>query len=231
MKRHFAVKRLIALIQFSLVYLFVFNPWSSFPYTFVIITVTILLVSYLYDGSSKGVGFKSDKSIFLVLRTSVLLFLIVEPIFDFIIQPLINKLTGEVVDYTTFQSLAGDLSSFIKILSNVLLSAAMGEEVLFRGFLFRQFNQILPEFKFKNQTIILISAILFSLPHWYQGLSGLLMTFIFGLFFASVFVIYKYNLWITIVLHALVDTLFLWLAYNNHLGYYNYAYQWLWGCW
>ena len=97
------------------------------------------------------------------------------------------------------------------------LSAAIGEELLFRAFTFSQLKRIIGDQKI---VIIIISAILFSLPHLYQGSSGLAITFLFGLVFA--FIYYKYqNIWINILVHGLIDTLFLTLSFSDHIEFYN----------
>jgi len=213
--------KILALIQLILIYGFIFNPWTSFPYTFILIIFFIFIITYWSDKSLSKIGFKSNISFFKIIGIGLLLFAVLEPILDFIVQPLVNKLTGEIADYSTFQSVANNFPKYSKYFLYILISAGFGEEILFRGFLFRQFNIIFPEFKYKTALIIILSAILFSLPHLYQGLSGLIMTFIFGLIFAIVYVKSNYNLWITIILHGLVDTMFITLAYYDKLGYYK----------
>ncbi len=221
--------RLTAILQILLVYVFVFNPWTSFPYTFFIIIISILALVYWSDKSFTKVGLISNHNLFKTIGTAVILFLATSPILDFIIQPLVTKVTGNAVDFSAFEPLAHNFKLYRKYVLYVLISAAIGEEILFRGFLFRQLNIILPEFKLKTQTMILISAILFSIPHWYQGLSGIIMTFIFGVLFATVYVKFNYNLWINIILHGLIDTLFLTLAYYEKLDYYLLGNDFLFG--
>jgi len=213
--------KIFALIQLILIYGFIFNPWTSFPYTFVIIIIAIFIITYWNDKKLSEIGLKSNISFFKIIGIGLLLFVVLEPILDFIVQPLVNKLTGDIADYSAFQSIANNFPKYSKYFLYILISAGFGEEILFRGFLFRQFKIILPEFKLKTTFIVILSAILFSLPHLYQGLSGLIMTFIFGLIFAIIYVKSNYNLWITIMLHGLVDVMFITLAYYDKLDYYN----------
>ncbi|CAM1374183.1 CPBP family intramembrane glutamic endopeptidase [Tenacibaculum xiamenense] len=221
--------KLVSILQALIVYSFVFNPWTSFPYTFIIIIISILVLVYWTDKTFAKIGFILSHSILKTIGIALTIFLITSPILDFIIQPLVNKVTGDTVDFSAFQALAHNFKLYSKYALFVLISAAFGEEILFRGFLFRQLNIILPEFKFKTQTMVFVSAILFSIPHWYQGLSGLIMTFIFGILFATVYVKFKYNLWVTIILHGLIDTLFLTLAYYEKLDYYVLGNDFLFG--
>jgi len=215
--------KLFAFVQLILIYGFIFNPWTSFPYTFIIIVIAIFLFTYWNDKTLSGIGFKSNTRFVKTIGIGILLFVTLEPILDFIVQPLVNKLTGEIPDYSSFQSIANNFPKYSKYAIYILISAGLGEEILFRGFLFRQLGILLPDFKFKTLLIVILSAILFSLPHLYQGLSGLVMTFIFGLIFAIIYLKSNYNLWITIILHGLVDTMFITLAYYDKLDYYNLA--------
>lgn len=212
--------RLFAIIQLLFVYGLILNPWTSFPYTFIVIVITIILITYWNDKTLSTIGLKYKYSFLKIIGVALLLFLLVEPILDFIIQPLVNKITGEIVDYSAFQSLENNHPKYLKYFFFTLISAGFGEEILFRGFLFRQFKIILPKFKLKALVILLLSALLFSLPHLYQGLSGLIMTFIFGVIFGIIYIKTNYNLWIPIVFHCLVDTMFLTLAYFGKLYYY-----------
>ncbi|NNE16823.1 MAG: CPBP family intramembrane metalloprotease [Saprospiraceae bacterium] len=51
---------------------------------------------------------------------------------------------------------------------------------------------------------IIASTIWFGLGHYYQGVSGILVTFLLGLLLFSVFLITK-NIWITMIVHATLD--------------------------
>ena len=97
------------------------------------------------------------------------------------------------------------------------ISAAFGEELLFRAFAFVQLRKM-----FGNNKImlVLLSAILFSLPHLYQGISGLILTFLFGIAFGLIYIRYN-NIWINIIVHGLIDTVFMTLAYLGMLSFYN----------
>ncbi|MEN3324964.1 CPBP family intramembrane glutamic endopeptidase [Mariniflexile soesokkakense] len=180
-----------------------------------------MIFTYWKHHSWSEVGFKTDLGILKIIGSALLLFVIIEPIFSFIIQPIINWIANESPDYSIFQSIAHDSSKYLKYLLFIWISAAIGEELLFRGFMFMQFKHILPEYKHKTVSMILISALLFSLPHAYQGLSGLLTTFVFGIIFGAVYVKYNYNLWITILIHGLIDSVFITLAFMDKLDYYN----------
>ncbi len=215
-------QKVIALIVLSCIYGFVFNPWSSFPFTFIIIIISILIYTYIEDKSLKQIGLNPNTSILNTLKTVIVYTIITIISVDFIIQPGINKLVNKPVDYSSFEVLKNNYSLYIKYVIYVIISAAIGEEILFRGFVFRQLNIVLNKVKFKTEIITIISALLFSLPHFYQGFTGLIITFIFGILFAIIYVKSNYNLWTSIITHGIIDVIFLTLAYYDKLDYYTF---------
>lgn len=88
----------------------------------------------------------------------------------------------------------------------ILLSlvVAFSEEITFRGF-------ILTRFKLLTNSYwpgVILSSAAFSLGHLYQGLAGVLLTFVYGLLFAGLFVA-RGSLFPCIVAHFLQDVLIL----------------------
>nr|WP_294777371.1 type II CAAX endopeptidase family protein [uncultured Flavobacterium sp.] len=204
-----------SLVFLAIAYSLIYNPLTKFPYTFGLIILFILLISYLQDGSLKHLNFKKLRT--KEIKTIIICYLSLELVMDFVFQPLVSLIFNEPADYSAFSMIEGNNALYLKWLFNMWLSAAIGEELLFRGFVFAQLQRV-----FGNNKIILIlvSAALFSLPHLYQGLSGLTMTFLFGIAFALIYSKYK-NIWINIIVHGLIDTLFLTLSYTGHIEFYN----------
>jgi len=204
-----------ALLSFAIAFGLIYNPFTKFPYTFGVIIFFIFLISYLQDGSLKSLNFKKIgfKEIGIIIGGYVIL----EVIMDFVFQPLATKIFNEPADYSSFEFIKGDTNAYFKWLAFMWISAAFGEELLFRAFAFSQLHKIIGE---KKALTVFISAVLFSLPHLYQGNSGLLMTFLFGLFFGFVYLKFK-NIWINIIIHGLIDTVFLTLSYYGMLEFYQ----------
>lgn len=202
---------LFLVISFALIY----NPFAKFPYKFCMIGLVIFLVTYLQNGNLKGLNFNKIglKEIKIILVS----YFILELSMDFIVQPLVSKILSEPADYSSFEMIEGDLGKYVKWLFNMWVSAAFGEELLFRAFAFLQLRKILGE---KKLLLVLLSAVLFSLPHLYQGISGLIMTFLFGLAFGFIYLKFK-NIWINIIIHGLIDTVFLTLSYYGYTDFYS----------
>lgn len=221
--------KLFEIIQTALIYGLIFNPWTSFPYTFIVISISILLLTYWKDRTVSTIGLAPKAGLFKTIISSIAIFLVLEIVMDFIVQPFVNELYNEVPQYDAFSGIAHDYSMYIKYLLFIWISAAFGEEILFRGFLFKQLNIIIPDFGLKNTTIVLLSSLFFSLPHLYQGTSGLIITFIFGVLFGTIYICFDKNLWVTILSHGLIDTTFITLAYYDKLDYYTQANDLLFG--
>lgn len=197
----------------------IFNPVLKFPYSFGFIILFVLAVTYLQKGTLEDLNFHPIG--WRELKIILFAYLLMELTIDFLIQPLLNGVFNENADYSGFAVLEGKPELFWGMMWKVWLSAAMGEEILFRGFIFAQLKNIFGNLK--PLLFILISSVLFAFPHFYQGLTGILLTFIIGLGFGYIYWKYQ-NIWINILVHGLIDTVFLLLAYFGKLDFY----EWTW---
>lgn len=207
--------KLISLLSIIIAFVLIYNPYTKFPFTFGLIILFILGFSFLQNRNLNDLHFEKVGS--REIKIIFFCYMGLEITMDFIFQPLVSLIFNEPADYSSFSQIKGNTELYLKWLFNMWLSAAIGEELLFRGFIFSQLQRVIGN---KKYLIILFSAILFSLPHLYQGISGLVMTFLFGITFAFIYSKYK-NIWINIIIHGLVDTLFLTLSYTGHIEFYN----------
>ncbi len=136
---------------------------------------------------------------------------------DFLFQPLVNRVFNEPADYSSFKIIEGSTYQYLKWLLNMWISAAIGEELFFRSFAFLHLRKI---FNNNNILVVIGSSFLFCLPHLYQGNAGFAMTFLFGLAFGFIYLKYK-NIWINIIVHGLIDTVFLTLSYLGLTDFYS----------
>jgi len=144
-------------------------------------------------------------------------------LFDFALQPLISKLFNEPVDYSAWEPLKGNKARYIKMLVFVWLSAAISEEIIYRGFLIYLIQKL-----FRSVALSLfIAAVLFGMMHFYQGLSGVITTFAIGLMLGIIYYKYNKNIYIPILIHGFIDTVFITLAYKGYLDYYADPYSFL----
>jgi len=206
----------ISLALLTISFLLIYSPLTKFPYTFCVIIIFILISTYLQNGDLKSLNFKNLKS--GDIKNILVSYLILELSVDFMIQPLVNWFCNEPADYSTFEHIKGDTRKYLKWLYRMWISAAIGEELLFRAFAFAQLKNIFGD---KKILIVILSALMFCLPHLYQGTAGLIMTFVFGIAFGFLYIKFK-NIWINIIVHGLIDTVFLTLSYLGYIEFYQF---------
>jgi membrane protease YdiL (CAAX protease family) len=85
-------------------------------------------------------------------------------------------------------------------------SAALGEELQFRGFLWSRLERLFGGGRAAAGATLIVQAGLFGLGHVYQGLGGVLATACAGLVLGAVFLAGRRNLVACMVLHGLIDT-------------------------
>jgi membrane protease YdiL (CAAX protease family) len=85
-------------------------------------------------------------------------------------------------------------------------SAAFGEELQFRGFLWSRLERLFGGGRAAAVATLVLQAGLFGLGHVYQGLGGVLATTCAGLVLGAVFLAGRRNLAACMALHALIDT-------------------------
>ncbi len=86
----------------------------------------------------------------------------------------------------------------------VALFAGFNEEVMFRGFLMHRFRVVFGDTRRGLVLSVLVSSALFAVGHGYQGLLGVVQTFVAGACLATVAAVRK-SLWPSIVAHAAID--------------------------
>lgn len=98
------------------------------------------------------------------------------------------------------------------------LAAGLGEELLWRGFLLDRLMR-LQGIEGRIWLAIIIQAVLFGLPHLYQGWSGVMITGSIGLLLGWLRIKANWNLWPLVIAHASVDTIMMGLGYAGSLGW------------
>ncbi len=84
----------------------------------------------------------------------------------------------------------------------VSAAAGIGEEIVFRGFLFYLFASVFPELP--QGSFPLLGALLFGVAHSYQGITGIIKTGLLGLLFGALYVA-SGSLFPGILLHFMID--------------------------
>ena len=91
----------------------------------------------------------------------------------------------------------------------VAVSAGICEEIVFRGWLLSTLHGSfhLGSLHLEGTALVVVAAVLFGLAHSYQGITGVVLTALAGLFFCGLYVATGSLLW-PILLHIVVDVRF-----------------------
>ncbi|MFP2996704.1 CPBP family intramembrane glutamic endopeptidase [Spongiivirga sp. MCCC 1A20706] len=124
----------------------------------------------------------------------------------YVMVPGVTYLTGQPIDYSIFETYKGNLPATLGLLALIWVSAAFGEEIVFRGYLMKQFTKFFGSSKISLIINILLFGFLFGWVHAYQGITGQIITGIIGMVLAIIFHIRNNDLWFNIAVHGFIDT-------------------------
>lgn len=175
--------------------------------------LSILLVKY-QKGKLIHIGFKKTK-ILELFTTSIIVAFIIFLLAFVLLKPIIESATQVVIDYSVLKAYAKDISLLIVMILISWTSAAVCEEIIFRGFLIPTINDLFASKKYRNLVSLVLSSVLFGLVHFYQGISGIILTGVIGFFIGVIFIKKNYNIWYAILIHGFIDTIFMLAYYFN----------------
>jgi len=127
-----------------------------------------------------------------------------------VIQIILMNIPGLALqpsDQSDYNPLTGNLPMFLVLVTAAWTSVAFGEEMLFRAFLTVSLAGALGDFKARWALALAGSSLLFGLAHYDWGLAGVIDTAITGFVLGLIYLRSGRNLWITIIAHALLNTL------------------------
>jgi membrane protease YdiL (CAAX protease family) len=187
-----------------------FGPLTRTIFENIILSIIIIIANYIeYKGKPfSALGFQRAK----FKAKNLLLYAHLVAIGLFVLYvaalvPLIELLTGEPIDYSSMTQLKGDLPTTIVWLLIVWATAAFGEEIIFRGYLMRQFVKFFGDSKISLAINILLCCSFFGYMHMQQGITGQLVAASTGALFSIIFYMRKYDLWFMVIIHGVFNTL------------------------
>jgi membrane protease YdiL (CAAX protease family) len=146
------------------------------------------------------------KNMFLtvIVATILLIFL------SYMLRHILTSIIHQDPNLEAFKSVKGNPAALMAGLAVVWVFGAFGEEMLFRGFLINAFYKILPANYFNDRVrwglSLLVTSILVGFGHSYQGITGIILTGVIGLYFGLIYLKFNHNLWPSILTHGLYDT-------------------------
>lgn len=159
-------------------------------------------------GTFKSLGFRRSnlkaKQLLVVAPVAAAIIFI---LYLFVIVPGVTYFTGEPMDFSLLETYRGNLPAILLLIIFAWVSAGFGEEILFRGYLMRQFTKFFGSSTLSIVLNILILGVVFGWLHSYQGISGQIVTGIVGAIIATIFHVRKDDLWFVIAIHGFFDTI------------------------
>jgi membrane protease YdiL (CAAX protease family) len=128
----------------------------------------------------------------------------------FILDPVITKLGLETPpeSHDRFAFFLGKpILFFSYIILVVWVGAALGEELLFRGYILNRLADLFGTSKLGWSLALFLHAILFGTLHAYQGLPGIIGTAVVALIFGVIYLLAKRSLFPGILAHGLLNTI------------------------
>lgn len=191
-------------------------PWLPFPLRMPVVGLLGLALVWIETRSREACGVARPRLV-SVIGWTLLLMLLTVGLITPVLQPLIDSITGHKTDYSAYGALKGNVDATLRLIGAAWLSAALGEELVFRTFLMHQLDALLGRLRGSRWIAALAGGVIFGLMHAAQGASGILLTGMVGMLFGYAYLRSRRNLWATILAHGLIDT---WGVTTLYLGWY-----------
>ena len=103
-------------------------------------------------------------------------------------------------------AIEGNLDVVLSLLPLIWLSAAICEEIVYRGFIQQRLERVFGESILGNIAAVVITSAVFAANHAVQGTSGVIQTFIVSCVLGAIFIRARHNLLLLILIHGVWDT-------------------------
>jgi membrane protease YdiL (CAAX protease family) len=157
----------------------------------------------------RDLGFVRPRSWVLTIVGGIIAGVALKLLMKAVVMPLL----GAPPVNPAYSYLKGNTEALPGFLANVIITAGIGEEILWRGFLFERMGKLWGTTRRAKFATVFITATLFGLAHYVnQHWMGVEQAFIVGLVFGTYFVITR-RLWPLMVAHAAFDVIAVLIVY------------------
>lgn len=176
-----------------------------------ILIATIFMKQRKVSWADLGLVFPRTKrewliNIGLTFLTVIIIFLVMGFVLDPILKHYGLEKPSDVAN--RFQFFLGKPLIFMTYLITVVwVGAALGEELLMRGFLLNRLSDFIGRSKPAWIASLMIHSIIFGMLHIYQGLAGIITTTFIAFVFGTIYLIAKKRLFPVILAHLLINTI------------------------
>ena len=161
----------------------------------------------------RGVGLTRPPSWPRAIAAGVATGVLLQALSEFVTEPLLTRLTGQVPDVSSFRPLVGNAKAALVGLAVGWTIAAFGEEMTYRGYVLNRIADLGGRTRGAWAGALILTSALFAFGHSYQGLTGALDVGIHALILGGLYLASVRNLWPVIVAHGTADTIAAGLVY------------------
>lgn len=177
--------------------------FSKTPYLFLLGWASLRLRGLRW----KDVGFARPRSWGKAILIGVVVGVCMEALELFVTQPFMARLFHKMPDLSDFNDMVGNLKVFLIYMVLLWTLGALGEEIVYRGYLM---NRVAGAFRGSKTAWIaslLIVSVVFGCAHLDQGATGMIENVWAGLWLGLLYLACGRNLAIPVIAHAVGDTL------------------------
>lgn len=124
-----------------------------------------------------------------------------------VISPLFARLTGGEPGTAAYQFLRNNWLAWLGLIVLIWPLAAVMEEMVYRGYFLNRVADMLGQTRVGRIGGLLTSSLVFTLSHGQYTVRFLVTSLITGVLEGSMYLVWKRNLWMPIILHGMADTI------------------------
>lgn len=206
---------------FLLSYLFIDYPLPLARALMWVMLVVALVSVWLRRVGWRGIGLSRPRSWTAVLVIGVGGGISLQVLSIYALEPLLSLLTGAAPDLSALVNV-GELAGNWKLLGWwIFVTWVMGalvEECFFRGYLLNRVADLFSQRRRGLAAGLVLSSVLFGANHVNYGVPVVIESGLIGMVFGALYLGTRCNLWTPIIVHGVLDTTFLTLAYLGLAG-------------
>lgn len=186
---------------------------SPLPRTIVPFVALAWLSQWLRGKSWRDAGLRKPDPLLLTILVGVGVAVGAELAGALAIAPLLTRLTGEGPTTAAFQYLRNNRTAWLGLVVLIWPLAAVMEEMVYRGYFLNRVADVFGRTRMGWFVGLVTSSLLFALAHGQYTLRFLATSLMMGLLEGSLYMAWKRNLWMPIIIHGMADTITLTLVF------------------
>jgi uncharacterized protein len=123
-----------------------------------------------------------------------------------LVVPVLEHFTNRPLVLGQFSTIYGNFAHLVFWLAISWTIGAFGEEMVYRGYINNRVADLFERSQGGWIIALIFSSALFGLGHSYQGLTGVVETFLFGSLMAGLYFAGRGSLWLPVITHGVYDT-------------------------